>query len=100
MVDDNLETEEMRKARRNLCDQLESKVEELKRMIEPKVVTPERLKELVDEIPKHFKCFGRDVYNAFPNPITNALKDEPTTFAMGVRVDEVVAFIASRIGIT
>lgn len=51
--------------------------------------------DIVLEITKNFRTFGGGA-TSFNNTISAALKDEPPQFAMGVDVEDVVAFVIEK----
>lgn len=53
---------------------------------------------IVQHVAQRFRCFGGGRGSAW-NPVTEALKDNPLTFAAGVDVAEVVRFVLETAGI-
>lgn len=62
----------------------------------PKLPLDERIDAITELVSQNFRCFGgkRDAKNEpCPNPIAIAMQGKPPTFAAGVDVEQVVAFV-------
>lgn len=60
-------------------------------------MTDEQIHTIVAEIGVRFRTFGGGVGSkTFMNPIAEALKDTPLTFAAGVSVEDVVRFVLEQ----
>lgn len=62
----------------------------------PKVVTPEQVEMVTQEVGMLFRTFGGGRTRTFETPISAALKDKPLTFAGDVQVADVVRFVMTR----
>ena len=56
----------------------------------------ELLDSIVEDIGRHFRCFGGGKDADSGNPIAAAMSSRPLSFAMDVDVREVVAFVLRR----
>lgn len=59
-------------------------------------VSEQKRNEIVKGIAARFRCFGKGTRPS-NNPIAYALEDEPTQFAAGVNVKEVVDYVIKRL---
>jgi len=57
-------------------------------------ITPETPADITALVAHNFRCFGGG-RTSNSNPISNALKDTPPSFAAGVDVQQVVDFVLS-----
>jgi len=60
-------------------------------------VSNEKVANIVAGIASRFPCFGVGSGSAFGNPISEALKNNPPTFAAGVDVETVVRFVVQNL---